>query len=58
MSLIYTCELCDVSPFDYLTELHRHTDRVADDPDSWLPWNYRGAVETDCELADAYNPIG
>jgi hypothetical protein len=53
MSLIYTCELCDVSPFDYLTELHRNADRVAADPESWLPWNYRAAVEPDIALVDA-----
>jgi hypothetical protein len=45
MSLIYTCELCDANPFDYLTELHRNADRVADDPASWLPWNYQASVE-------------
>jgi len=53
MSLIYTCELCDVSPFDYLTELHRSADRVAADPDNWLPWNYQAAVEPDDTLVDA-----
>ena len=53
MSLIYTCELCGVSPFDYLTELHRNADRVAADPESWLPWNYRAAVEPDLALVDA-----
>jgi hypothetical protein len=53
MSLIYTCELCDVSPFDYLTELHRNADRVAADPDNWLPWNYRAAVDADIALVEA-----
>ncbi len=53
MSLIYTCELCDVSPFDYLTVLHRNADRVATGPHSWLPWNYPAAVETNCALVDA-----
>jgi len=53
MSLIYTCELCDVSPFDYLTTLHRNADRVADEPASWLPWNYRAALEPDRALVDA-----
>jgi hypothetical protein len=52
MSLIYTCELCDVSPFDYLTELHRNADRVAADPDNWLPWNYRAAVDADIALVE------
>lgn len=41
MSLIHTCELNGVNPFDYLTELQRHTDAVASDPAAWLPWNYR-----------------
>jgi transposase len=41
MSLIHTCELNGVNPFDYLTELQRHTDAVAANPAAWLPWNYR-----------------
>ena len=41
MSLIHTCELNGVNPFDYLTELQRHDDAVASDPAAWLPWNYR-----------------
>jgi transposase len=43
MSLIYTCELCGASPFDYLTELERHADEAALRPQNWLPWNYRQA---------------
>jgi len=53
MSLIYTCELCSVSPFDYLTELHRNADRVADDPATWLPWNYQTSVEANRVLVGA-----
>jgi len=41
MSLIYTCQLCGASPFDYLTELQRHAQEVAANPASWMPWNYR-----------------
>jgi transposase len=40
MSLIYTCQLNEVNPFDYLTALQRHADRVAADPSLWMPWNY------------------
>jgi transposase len=40
MSLIHTCELNNVNPFDYLTELQRHADDVASAPAAWLPWNY------------------
>jgi hypothetical protein len=43
MSLIYTCQLNEVNPFDYLTQLERHADRVAADPPLWMPWNYREA---------------
>jgi transposase len=43
MSLIHTCELSEVNPFDYLTELDRHADDVALTPERWLPWNYRQA---------------
>lgn len=40
MSLIYTAELCDANPFDYLTQLQRHAEEVARAPARWLPWNY------------------
>jgi transposase len=41
MSLIYTCQLNQANPFDYLTQLQRHADHVAANPEQWLPWNYR-----------------
>jgi len=41
MSLIHTCELNGVNPFDYLNELQRHADEVAGNPAAWLPWNYQ-----------------
>jgi hypothetical protein len=40
MSLIYTCRLCGADPFDYLTQLQRHSDQVERDPGAWMPWNY------------------
>ena len=40
MSLIHTCELNEVNPFDYLTALQKHAKAVASDPDAWLPWSY------------------
>jgi transposase len=43
MSLIYTCQLNDVNPFDYLTQLQRHVDQVAASPELWMPWTYRAA---------------
>lgn len=51
MSLIYTCQLNAVNPFDYLTELQQHADPVAAHPERWLPWNYRAALTADTGAA-------
>jgi len=48
MSLIHTCELNGVNPFDYLTELQRHAEELKQRPAEWMPWNYR---ETPARLA-------
>jgi transposase len=42
MSLIHTCELNKVNPFDYLTELLRHPAQLTIRPAEWMPWNYKG----------------
>jgi transposase len=44
MSLIYTCQLNEANPFDYLTQLQRHADQVGASPEVWMPWNYREAL--------------
>jgi len=41
MSLIHTCELNQANPFDYLTELQRHSEELKQKPSEWMPWNYR-----------------
>jgi hypothetical protein len=41
MSLIHTCQHSHVDPFDYLTQLQRHHERVAASPADWMPWNYQ-----------------
>ena len=41
MSLIATAKLANADPFDYLNELQRHAEEMADDPAVWMPWNYR-----------------
>ncbi len=46
MSLIYTCQLNEANPFDYLTQLQRHREQVAASPELWMPWNYRGMLTT------------
>jgi transposase len=50
MSLIHTCELNGANPFDYLTELQRHSEELKRCPSEWMPWNYR---ETLARLATA-----
>jgi hypothetical protein len=45
MSLVHTCELNDANPFDYLTELQKHADELAQNPAAWMPWNYRQTLE-------------
>jgi hypothetical protein len=44
MTLIHTCELNGVNPFDYLTELQRHAEELKRNPAEWMPWNYRDTL--------------
>jgi transposase len=44
MSLIYTCQLNQANPFEYLTQLQRHPDQFAASPELWMPWNYQAAL--------------
>ena len=44
MSLIHTCELNGVNPFDYLTELQPHTEELGAKPAEWMPWSYRDTL--------------
>ena len=46
MSLIHTCSLSGVNPFDYLTALQRHSSEVFENPKRWLPWNYQLALSS------------
>ena len=45
MSLIHTCALNKVNPFDYLMALDQHAEAVTKEPAGWFPWNYRQALE-------------
>ena len=44
MSLIHTCQFSGANPFDYLTELQRHSEAVSCNPREWMPWNYRSTI--------------
>jgi transposase len=45
MSPIHTCELNGANPFDYLTELLRHSAELKKQRSSeWMPWSYRDTL--------------
>ena len=45
MSLIYTCQLNAANAFEYLTKLQEHAEAMAENPERWLPWNYRETLK-------------
>jgi len=45
MSLIHTCELNGVNPFDYLTHLQLHRTELEQVPADWMPWSYRDTLK-------------
>jgi hypothetical protein len=47
------CELNEANPFDYLTELQRHTRELEVNPSAWMPWNYRETLSWLATLAAA-----
>lgn len=44
MSLIHTCRLNQVNPFDYLMAIARNGEAIGMAPEDWLPWNYPKSV--------------
>jgi hypothetical protein len=46
MSLIHTCNLAKVNPFDYLTALQEHSSDLVKHPDKWMPWNYTSQLSS------------
>ena len=41
MSLIHTCNLGKVNPFDYLAALQKHSSDLDKHPEKWMPRNYK-----------------
>ena len=56
MSLIHTCELNGVNPFDYLTELQKHADELCAHPAEWTPWNYHQTLQQSAALGATDSP--
>jgi transposase len=44
MSLIHTCNLCKVNPFEYLKMLQKYSSELFQNPDKWMPWNYEQSI--------------
>jgi hypothetical protein len=44
MSLIATCQLVGVNPFEYLTAVQGHSGEAASNPGAWLPWTYASTL--------------
>ena len=40
MSVIETCALNKINPYNYLTAIQKNTESALEDPKAWLPWNY------------------
>ena len=41
MTLIYTAEVAQADPFDYLVAVQRYSEAVSRIPGEWMPWNYQ-----------------
>lgn len=57
ISLIVTCQLNKVDPFDYLTKVQLNAAAVKATPASWLPWTYKATLKA-MELATLQAAVG
>lgn len=46
MSIIHTCSLCKANPFQYLKALQENFSLIAENPQKWMPWNYKEMLAT------------
>lgn len=49
MSIIHTCSLAGVNPFDYITTLQKHSSELFKNPRNWMPWNCKAMVPSGTE---------
>jgi transposase len=47
MSLIHTCSLCKVNPFEYLKALQENSSSIAENPEKRMPWNYSQMLQAE-----------
>lgn len=48
-SLIHTCELNEINPFDYLKTLLQNAKALKEAPADWMPWTCHGAASAQSE---------
>ena len=44
MSLIHTCNLANINPFEYLTAIQLYHDDASENEHLWMPWNYKERI--------------
>ena len=44
MSLIHTCNLQQINPFEYLSILQNHFSEIFQNPEAWLPWTFKNTI--------------
>jgi transposase len=44
-SIIHTCYLGKINAMDYLIKLQEYEADMKNDPEKWMPWNYRQTIE-------------
>jgi transposase len=45
MSIIETCNLNKINPFEYLKAIKKYSQEIQKDASNWMPWNYIYALE-------------
>jgi hypothetical protein len=45
MSIIETCNLNKINPFEYLQAIKKYNQHIQKDASKWMPWNYKQALE-------------
>ena len=40
MSLIHTCNIMNINPFNYLVAIQKYSSEVFRNPSQWMPWNF------------------
>jgi Transposase IS66 family len=48
LSIIKTCSLNGINPYDYLIAVQANAEEVKKKPNNWLPWNYTQNIGAPC----------